>query len=188
MVVVAFIDIQIHSLNCYGTRASRMKQFISKIQNEVQDKNSEAWDRLCLYIDELSQTGADEFSPGQVLGPELYSQIHTLPDTIENLKEVKKISLYVSSLKRIPPEVGGMESLEYFDLYTSYELHWFPYEITKCSKLKDSRVSTRALYGNYKNRKPFPSLHKNQVLYENDKYTCGICSCTSSNISGLKLF
>ena len=57
-----------------------------------------------------------------------------------------------------------MSSLEEIDPYTSYRLHWFPYEITQCSKLEESRVSTRALYGNYKNRPPFPDLKSTENM------------------------
>lgn len=43
-------------------------------------------------------------------------------------------------------------------------------------KLKDSTISTRALYGNYKNRKGFPNLKNNPVRYsENNKVHCSIC-------------
>jgi hypothetical protein len=34
----------------------------------------------------------------------------------------------------------------------------YPYEITRCTKLDQSSVSTRALYGNYKFRPPFLRL------------------------------
>jgi hypothetical protein len=108
----------------------------------------------------------------------LFSQIYTLPEIISKLKNVKKIWLYGSSLKRIPPEIGQMEALEYFDPYTSYDLHWFPYEITNCKKLKDSRVSTRALYGNYKNRMGFPRLTHNPVRYFGDTVKCSVCGKT----------
>jgi len=43
-------------------------------------------------------------------------------------------------------------------VYTSYRLHWFPYELIRCPTLVDSSVSTRTLYGNYKFRPPFPAL------------------------------
>lgn len=66
--------------------------------------------------------------------------------------------LYGSNLVRIPREIGAMASLEEFTPYTSYRLHWFPYEITRCRKLTRSTVSTRALFGNYKLRPPFPKL------------------------------
>src|SRR5262249_11692539 len=55
-------------------------------------------------------------------------------------------------------------SLVEFDPYTSYRLHWFPYEITRCKHLADSRVSTRALYGNYKYRPPFPRLQPRTTM------------------------
>lgn len=152
-----------------------MNNRISAIKNDVQDRNGPAWKRLCDYIDRIASDGSEEFSPLEELGPELYAQIHTLPETIAKLKRVKRVSLYGSSLKRIPPEIGELESLEYFDPYTSYGLHWFPYEITNCKNLKRSRVSTRVLYGNFKNRKGFPKLERNPVRYLGDTVKCSIC-------------
>ena len=152
-----------------------MNKKISRIPNDVQDRTSVAWIKLCTYIDRLADTKAEEFSPFKDLGPELFAQIHTLPESISKLDHIKKISLYGSSLKRIPPEIGEMTALEYFDPYTSYSLHWFPYEITNCKNLKDSRVSTRVLYGNYKNRMGFPDLINNPVRYLGEKVYCSIC-------------
>jgi hypothetical protein len=61
-----------------------------------------------------------------------------------------------------------------FDVYTSYRLHWLPFEITRCANLKSSRVSTRALYGNYKYRPPFPRLHtKTGDLFLPEQ--CSVC-------------
>jgi hypothetical protein len=107
-----------------------MTSWISRIENDVQDRNSVAWKKLCDYVDQIAENGNEEFSPRELLGDELFFEIHTLPESIANLKKVKKLLLYGSKLKRIPPEIGQMESLEYFDPYTSYDLHWFPYEIT----------------------------------------------------------
>ena len=152
-----------------------MKWQIRKIQNNVQDRNGEAWKQLCKYVDIVADEEREEFSPYKELGPELYSQIYTLPETISKLTKVRRLLLYGSKLKRIPPEIGEMKSLEYFDPYTSYDLHWFPYEISKCKNLKDSRISTRALYGNYRNRMPFPNLRHNPVRYFGDKLYCSIC-------------
>jgi hypothetical protein len=152
-----------------------MNNRISAIKNDVQDRNSPAWKKLCDYVDKVALEGKDEFSPLEELGPELFSQIYTLPESISILKKVKKVWLYGSKLKRIPPEIGEMESLEYFDPYTSYDLHWFPYEIIDCKNLKDSRVSTRALYGNYKNRMGFPRLTHNPVRYDGSTVKCSIC-------------
>lgn len=157
-----------------------MNKFISRIQNDVQDKNSLAWKKLCDYVDQLADSEGEEFSPRAFLGNELFSQIHTLPASIGKLSKVKKILLYGSKLKRIPPEIGGMTSLEDFDPYTSYDLHWLPYEITRCKNLVSSRISTRALYGNYKHRMGFPSLARNPVTYDGETLKCSICQCAIS--------
>jgi hypothetical protein len=97
----------------------------------------------------------------------------TLPPSIGKLQSVKFFSLYGSHLVRIPPDVGEMANLEEFDPYTSYCLHWFPFEITRCKKLRSSRVSTRALYGNYKYRAPFPRLPN--ISAELTPKSCSVC-------------
>jgi hypothetical protein len=102
---------------------------LPKIKNDEQDRTSEAWLKLCAYIDELAENGGDVFEPLMAIGGDLFAQIYTLPESIGKLKKVTKIWLYGSNLKRIPPEIGQMESLEYFDVYTSYDLRWFPYEM-----------------------------------------------------------
>jgi len=130
---------------------------------------------LCENVDDLAVTNAEDFSPEKKLGADLFLQIYTLPESISALKTVKRIYLYGSKLKRIPVEIGQMASLEFFDPYTSYDLHWIPYEIIECKNLKDSRVSTRTLYGNYKNRMGFPSLDNNPIRYLGDKVKCSIC-------------
>lgn len=148
---------------------------ITKIKLDCQDRTSVAWQKLCEYVTIVAEESRAEFSPLEFLGLELFTQIYTLPETIATLKSVKKMRLYGSRLKRIPPEIGQMTSLENFDPYTSYDLCWFPFELTHCKNLKDSRISTRALYGNYKNRKPFPYLKDNPVRYFGDKVHCSIC-------------
>lgn len=128
------------------------------LHSVAEDTHSEAWLSLEAYIREVAGSGADELNPLAGIGPEKWMQITTLPPSIATLKSVKVLELYGSHLVRIPPEIGEMTNLREFDPYTSYHLHWFPYEITRCKKLKRSRVSTRALYGNYKYRPPFPRL------------------------------
>lgn len=152
-----------------------MNNLIRAIENDVQDRNCEAWKKLCNYVERAAAEGLEVFSPGKELGAELFAQIHTLPESISKLKSVKKLFLYGSRLKRLPPEIGDMEALEEFTPYTSYDLHWFPYEITRCKNLKDSTVSTRAIYGNYKNRMPFPDLSRNPVRYEGETLRCSVC-------------
>jgi hypothetical protein len=53
-------------------------------------------------------------------------KIITLPATISKLTRVKEFRLYGSNLVGIPPEIGEMEQLEIFDIYTSYRLHRLP--------------------------------------------------------------
>ena len=144
--------------------------------SRYQNKKSKSWGALLEYIDKVADEEIEDFDPRRGIGVERFKEIIILPRTIGKLKKVKRMWLYGSSLKLIPPEIGEMESLELFDPYTSYGLKWFPYEITNCRGLKASRISTRALLGNYKNRKPFPSLIENRIKYSNDSLKCSICS------------
>lgn len=128
------------------------------IHPEPQDTECEAWSLLLRLIDEAAADGRKRFSPGAEIPLDLWPDIVTLPPTIAKLTVVRELDLYGSHLIAVPPEIGEMSSLRSFDPYTSRRLHWFPYEITKCKQLQESRVSTRHLYGNYKNRLPFPLL------------------------------
>jgi uncharacterized protein (TIGR02996 family) len=130
---------------------------------EPQDTECDAWKRLLELIEAAATDGRAEFAPLRSLKAHERAQIVTLPPTIAKLKEVRHLLLYGSDLVRIPPEIGEMSGLEKFTPYTSYRLHWFPYEITRCKNLRNSTVSTRALYGNYKYRPPFPQLRPSAV-------------------------
>jgi hypothetical protein len=125
---------------------------------EVQDTQCEGWKRLVDLVEAAAADDREEFAPAQEIPFEAWRDVITLPATIAKLKSVRRFVLYRSWLLRIPPEIGQMDNLESFMPYTSWRLHWFPYEITRCTKLKDSRVSTRSLYGNYKYRPAFPRL------------------------------
>ena len=118
-----------------------VKTRISRIENDVQDRDSLAWKKLCDYVDDLARGSREEFAPRKLLGEALFREIHTLPGSIAKLKQVKRVLLYGSKLKRIPPEIGQMASLEYLDVYTSYDLHWLPYEVAHCRQLRDSRIT-----------------------------------------------
>jgi len=66
-----------------------------------------------------------------------------------------------------------MTSLRELDIYTSYSLHWLPYEVLRCTNLNVSRMSTRAIYGNRKTRLPFPRLSRPiEALLPT---TCSVC-------------
>ena len=123
-----------------------------------QDTNCAGWKKLLFLIDEAAADGREVFSPREDMTEEEWADIVTLPPSIAKLTEVKQLILYGSNLQWIPPEIGQMSSLEEFMPYSSYHLHWFPYEITQCARLKKSTVSTRTLYGNSKTNLPFPSL------------------------------
>jgi|TARA_R110002096_G_scaffold302036_1_gene496943 hypothetical protein len=68
-----------------------MSNNISKIKNDVQDRNSDAWKKLCEYVEVVAKNGNDEFSPREYLGEELFAQIYTLPESIGKLIKVKKV-------------------------------------------------------------------------------------------------
>lgn len=147
------------------------------LHSDPQNTQTEAWQKLLELIDAAISSQAEEFAPGVDLGAELWSEIVCLPPSIGELKSVKRLCLYASRLYRLPPEIGGMESLESLDPYTSHQLHWFPFEITQCDHLKDSRVSTRALFGNSKFRPHFPRLHdEREWMPEITPVVCSVCS------------
>jgi hypothetical protein len=144
------------------------------LHKDHQDTGSEAWNRLLEAIERTAVDECEEFAPGTELRQEQWRTIVELPRTIAKLKNVKRLILYGSGLVRIPPEIGAMSSLEEFDVYTSYRLHWFPFEISRCIRLNKSRVSTRALYGNWKYRPPFPLLPQRD-LDEIVPSNCSVC-------------
>ena len=145
------------------------------LHSETQDTSCDAWKLLESLVETAARKRSKEFSPGLEMPPELWSQIITLPRSLAKLTLVKRLYLYGSNLVRIPPEIGAMESLKELDIYTSYRLHWLPYEVTRCQKLKQSRASTRALYGNYKYRPPFPQLGDGAAKTSFASGKCSVC-------------
>ncbi|GII01721.1 hypothetical protein [Planobispora takensis] len=138
----------------YRIRRPRVVRFHA----QRQDTTSAAWHRLLEAVEEAAADGREEFRPLAGLSPEEQRQIITLPPTIAKLTEVRHLMLYGSNLVRIPPEIGAMTGLQRFTPYTSNRLHWFPYELIRCPRLKSGTVSIRSLYGNAKIRPPFPPL------------------------------
>jgi len=135
-----------------------------------QDTHSRAWQHMLELVEEAAEDSRKVFAPSQALGSE-WAQILTLPASIAKLKRVRQLDLHGSRLVRVPPEIGDMAELREFDAYTSYSLHWLPYEITRCPRLKESTISTRALYGNFKHRPHFPRLPR-----LDDSITPAVCS------------
>lgn len=160
--------------HCLDAQYKKCKWTELIFHDDVQDTNCDSWRSLEQYITDVASRGGEEFNPLDAIGPENWEKIVTLPPSIGNLKSVIFVTLYGSHLVRIPPEIGEMSSLEEFDAYTSYRLHWLPYEITRCRKLTTSRISTRALYGNYKYHAAFPRLPVRWP--ELIPATCSVCS------------
>ena len=145
-----------------------------KVKKDSQNRESENWKRLLALINKSVEDKRDEFHPSKELGFETWKDIRSLPREIANLENVKHLMLYGSNLERLPQEIGELKSLEKFTPYTSYGLRWFPYEIIQFENLKESTVSTRALFGNKKNEKSFPNLAENPVKYFGGN-KCSIC-------------
>ena len=146
---------------------SKNPQLPMWLHRETQDRGDPSWVLLEEQIATAGREGYTTFNPFGEVDPQTNTfvpsgveraMLTTLPPSIGTLTQVRELTLYGSWLSRIPPEIGDMTALETFTPYTSYRLHWFPYEITRCTALRDSTVSTRALYGNYKHRSPFPRL------------------------------
>jgi uncharacterized protein (TIGR02996 family) len=112
-----------------------------ELDREPQDTECDAWHRLLELVDRAASDRRTTFSPFSELEPGDCERIVTLPPTIARLTEVTSLVLYGSHLVRIPPEIGQMSALRSFTPYTSYRLHWFPYEITRCARLTDTSVA-----------------------------------------------
>lgn len=168
-------DDQTMGCDCFAPLYSNERWRELKVHRDKQDRECDAWFRLLELIDKADKDKRKKFAPRGEMPAEDWKKIVTLPPEISKLKEVETLMLYGSYLAWIPPEIGEMKSLKEFVPYTFYYLHWFPYEITRCKKLKKSTVSTRALYGNYKYRPPFPRLRGNPVKLYNNSAKCSIC-------------
>jgi len=151
-----------------------------KLHAQVQDRGCQPWQSLLNQIADARKRRSEVFAPFEHMQLDDKEMIITLPAEIGQLAEVKTLVLYGSNLSSLPPEIGQMESLKEFDPYTSYQLHWFPYEITRCKKLASSRVSTRALYGNRKFRPPFPLLTGNPFVSSVTR--CSVCERRSDRL------
>jgi hypothetical protein len=151
-----------------------MSQYQIKVRVDSQDREGDAWGALIEFIDTCAKNSEEIFRPSQQFDKNHWVHIRSLPKEIGRLKKLKHLMLYGSNLTRLPQEIGKLEALEIFTPYTSYGLRWFPYEITRCHNLRDSTVSTRALFGNTKNKKGFPDLKNNPVDYHGGN-VCSIC-------------
>ena len=142
--------------------------------HEIQDETCEPWKELLTLIAYAERNRVSEFAPFRYMTEAERDQIVTLPKELTKLIHLKSLELYGTSLVRIPPFIDQLVNLEEFTPYTSYHLHYLPYEITRLRKLKKSCISTRALYGNYKTRGVFPDLKADPYPFPQD--ICSVCN------------
>jgi len=141
-----------------SNEGTKQKRITTQLHNDIVDTQDENWRALNNAIEQARRDTELEFSPLDSLKLESRGEVASLPKSIGRLTSVKALNILASGLSRVPPEIGDMTELEVFFPYMSYRLHWFPFEITRCKKLQNSGISTRALYGNYKFRWHFPEL------------------------------
>ena len=152
------------SCNCFPDRNTSGGKEVY-FHTEPQDTECDAWKEMHDLIQVAADSSETEFSPIKGWSIEKRKMIKRLPTSIGKLKHIKSFHIYGSGLQQIPTEIGLLTDLRKFTPYTSYRLHWLPYELTRCKKMNDSSVSTRALYGNFKYRTPFPRLTRWQEAF-----------------------
>ena len=144
--------------DCLAARTKSGRPSVPTLHCEAQDHSVSAWKRVVELVNECERAQSTVFEPSAHMSWDDWLEVTTLPASLGRLAAVKQVRLYGSPLRRLPPEIGRMAALEELDIYTSYAFHWLPYEITRCANLRQSRMSTRALYGNIKTGLPFPRL------------------------------
>jgi uncharacterized protein (TIGR02996 family) len=123
----------------------------ASLHDDIQDTTSDAWKQIC---DQIETGIAKEETELDFRG----AQVVTLPCSIGRLTTLRRLFLYGSYIARLPRELGLLPELTKLEPYTSYNLHYYPYELARAPQLRMTSVSTRALYGNFKFRPPFPLL------------------------------
>jgi len=159
--------------HCLAPRTRKGPPGIPRLHVDRQDISVPGWPRTLDLVRRCAAERAEIFEPAASLPWEEWMGVVTLPALIADLTAVRQMRLYGSHLRRLPPEIGRMAALENLDIYTSYSLHWLPYEVLRCRRLDKSRMSTRALYGNRKTRLPFPRL--TNAVNVLTPPTCSIC-------------
>ena len=105
-------------------------------------------------------------------------------DELGQLSRLKHLQLYGSRLVRMPRTIGNLASLEYLDLYTAYDLHYLPFELTACSRLVRTRFSTRTVFANPKTFLPLPVLPRLGDQQGDEQNVCSVCRSAFNNSDG----
>ena len=149
------------------------------IHADRQQTDCDAWSTLCRWIDAPENCEATELILPNIVGHDGCGSIVELPKSLRRLKKLRHLSCYGSNLVRVPAWITDLQMLEELDLYCSYRLHWLPFELVRMPALTKSRISTRALFGNYKYRAPFADLlllRQRDGLEAAFPSSCSICS------------
>lgn len=158
---------------CLAVRTRKGTPGVPNLHTEPQNSRAPGWAKVVELVSAEAEARSAVFEPSARIPPPEWAGVITLPASIADLTAVREVRLYGSHLRRLPPELGRLSALEELDVYTSYSLHWLPYEVMRCARLVRTRMSTRALYGNRKTRLPFPRLsHPIEAL---TPATCSVC-------------
>jgi len=70
----------------------------------------------------------------------------TFPSFVWKMRSLLRLECYSTLIEAVSPDIGKLTRLSYFSVYTSYGIHFLPYEITRtcCEK---THISIRSLYG-----------------------------------------
>lgn len=144
----------------------------TQLRRQPQDTECVAWKRLIELIENAAATRRRWLDLPAELSVEDYPKIITLPPSIAKLTALEHLRIGNSNLVRLPRELGALSALTRLDTYHSYRLHWYPYELLRCTHLRSTLVSIRALYGNSKTKPPFPDL---TTSYPPVMRPCSVC-------------
>lgn len=158
---------------CLSGKAKKGRPLAPDLHGESQDEAVAGWSHVKTLIERAKLERSSVFEPSAHIAWEEWMRVITLPPELGTLSDVTVVRTYASHLRRLPPEIGRMSGLAELDVYTSYSLHWLPYEVTRCTNLRSSRMSTRALYGNRNTRLPFPRL--SAPIDALQPTTCSVC-------------
>ena len=104
--------------------------------NAANPGNTLGWDLDEPDISTWAGVVTDENDATKVIGLFLYqNNLTTIPPVIEELKDLKELSLRFTGLMNIPAEIGNLKNLTYLDLSLN-ELTSIPNEIGKLTNLK----------------------------------------------------
>lgn len=160
-----------------GKRRERfpLPRFRVEMHHDTPSSSDRAWAIAMEILHDAARNGVKELNLGAVMDRQDFMALHTLPDLIGELKDLEKLVLYGSNMSYLPRALAGCINLRFLEPYTSYRLHWLPYELHRCRQLVSSTMSTRALYGNVKFRPPFPDLTGNPWNWPTGGPRCSIC-------------